>query len=169
MKTNPTWTKSNTNVPMIALDLSWVDMLKGIAIIGVIFDNWTGFMEFADTPVLLHAMAKTFSVLVGPFVHVFFILSGFGLATAYFRGKNANWSWTRWAWRRITKVVIPYIVFVAFTFSMGILGSYLYASIDLKFSWASFFAHLTFTRNFYPPSWIWNWSSGSVKGARRLW
>lgn len=146
---------THTNPPSISADLTWIDMLKGIAIIGVFFDNWTGYMEFATTPAVIYSLAKIFALAVGPFVQVFFILSGFGLTIAYFNGKT-NWSWRRWTWRRITKIVIPYAIFVVFSFVLGILGSYLYTSIDVKFSWVSLLAYLTFTRNFYPPSWIWN-------------
>ena len=144
-----------TYIKNIAVDLTWIDMLKGIAIIGVFFDNWTGYMKFETTPALLYSLAKIFALGVGPFVQVFFILSGFGLTIAYLNGK-ANWSWKRWAWRRITKIVMPYAIAVIFSFMVGILGSYLYLSIDIQFSWTSLLTYLTFTRNFYPASWGWN-------------
>lgn len=144
-----------TKIENIAVDLTWIDMLKGIAIIGVFFDNWTGYMEFETTPALLYSLARTFALGVAPFTQVFFILSGFGLTIAYLNGKT-NWNWKRWAWRRITKIVIPYEIAVIFSFMLGILGSYLYTSIDMQFSWTSLFAYLTFTRNFYPTSWGWN-------------
>jgi len=158
MQMNTVSMVSNTNAPKIATDLTWMDMLRGTAIIGVLFDNWTGYMEFATTPVLLHSVATFFCLVVGPFVHLFFILSGFGLTIGYYRGSKVSWSWKRWAWRRITKILIPYAIFVLFSFLMGIVGTYLYTSVDVRFSWASLLAYLTFTRNFYPPSWMWNWS-----------
>ena len=144
-----------TDIRSIAVDLTWIDMLKGVAIIGVFLDNWTGYMRFATTPALLCFLAKSFAIAVGPFVQVFFILSGFGLTVAYLNGRT-NWSWKRWGWRRITKVVVPYAIAVVFSFTLGILGSYLYPSIDLQFSWTSLLVHLTFTRNFCPASWGWN-------------
>jgi peptidoglycan/LPS O-acetylase OafA/YrhL len=140
----------------IAADLTWVDMLKGIAIIGVFFDNWSAYMEFKTTPALLYSLAKVFALAVGPFVHVFFILSGFGLTIAYL-DRKVSWSWQRWAWRRITKIVIPYAIAVILSFMLGILGSRLYPSVDMQFSWASLTAYLTFTRNFYANSWGWNY------------
>jgi peptidoglycan/LPS O-acetylase OafA/YrhL len=146
---------TSTNTKSIAVDLGWVNMLKGLAIIGVFFDNWTAYMKFQTTPALLYSLAKAFALAVGPFVHVFFVLSGFGLTYAYLAGK-ANWSWRRWAWRRVTKIVIPYFVAVALSFALGIVGSHLYSSVDVQFSWPSLLAHLTFTRNFYPASWNWN-------------
>jgi peptidoglycan/LPS O-acetylase OafA/YrhL len=146
---------TDTNTQSISLDLTWIDMLKGIAMIGVFFDNWTAYMEFATTPAFIYSLAKIFALAVGPFVQVFFILSGFGLTIAYFHGKT-NWSWRRWTWRRTTKIVMPYAIFVVCSFMLGILGSYLYTSVDIRFSWVSLLTYLTFTRNFYPPSWIWN-------------
>lgn len=144
-----------TDGKSIPVDLTWIDVLKGIAIIGVFFDNWTSYMKFQTTPALLYSLAKAFALAVGPFVHVFFILSGFGLTLAYLSGKT-HWCWRRWAWRRITKIVIPYAIVVIFSFMLGILGSYLYYSVDMQFSWKALLAYLTFTRNFYPAIWGWN-------------
>jgi peptidoglycan/LPS O-acetylase OafA/YrhL len=139
----------------IAEDLAWVDMLKGMAIIGVFFDNWTAYMEFDPTPALLHSLAKAFALAVGPFVHVFFILSGFGLTLSYLKGRG-GWDWRRWAWRRLTKIVVPYIAAVIFSFVLGVLGSFLHPSVDMEFSWVALLKYLTFTRNFYPEVWGWN-------------
>lgn len=139
----------------IAVDLGWIDMLRGLAIIGVFFDNWTAYMRFQTTPALLYSLAKVFALAVGPFVQIFFVLSGFGLTYAYLVGK-ANWSWRRWAWRRVTKIIVPYFIAVVFSFALGIVGSHLYSSVDAQFSWLSMLAHFTFTRNFYPASWDWN-------------
>jgi len=139
----------------ITTNLIWIDMLKGIAIIGVFLDNWTAYMEFKTTPALIYSLAKLFALGIGPFVQVFFILSGFGLTIAYL-DRRANWNWKKWAWRRITKIVILYEIAVIFSFALGILGSYLHPSVDIQFSWTSLFACLTFTRNFYPAAWAWN-------------
>ncbi len=155
-RARPMRRRADANTQDISVDLTWVDMLKGIAIIGVFFDNWTSYMRFASTPAPLYSLASAFAVAVGPFVQLFFILSGFGLTLSYLKHGKSEWSWKRWAWRRITKIVIPYLIFVLCSFLLGIIGSYLYASVDMRFSWASLLAHLTFTRNFYPPSWGWN-------------
>jgi len=139
----------------IAEDLAWVDMLKGMAIIGVFFDNWTAYMEFDPTPAHLYSLAKTFALAVGPFVHVFFVLSGFGLTLSYLKGRG-SWDWRRWAWRRVTKIFVPYIVAVVFSFVLGVLGSFLHPSVDMEFSWLALFKYLAFIRNFYPAVWGWN-------------
>jgi peptidoglycan/LPS O-acetylase OafA/YrhL len=140
----------------IGSDLTWVDMLKGIAIIGVFSENCMGYMEIAPAPALAHKLADIVTLAGGSFVHVFFVLSGFGLMLAYLRRSKAGWSWLGWARRRITKIVVPYEIAVILTFLMGILGSYLYSKVDTQFSWGSLLAYMTFTRNFYPLSWIWN-------------
>lgn len=134
---------TNANAQRIAVDLTWIDMLKGIAIIAVILDNLPGYM-------------KPFHLPVGPFVQVFFILSGFGLTIGYFKQSQTSWSWKRWAWRRTTKIIMPYALFVVFSFALAILGARLYTSIDMQFSWGALFAYLTFTRNFCPSLWAWN-------------
>ena len=151
MSTGSTTVDTNS----IAVDLTWMDLLRGIAIIGVIFDNWTGYMELKTTPAVLYSLARLFALAVGPFVQVFFILSGFGLTVAYLHSR-ADWSWKRWAWRRTTKIVIPYVIVVILSFVLGIVGSWLYPPLDMQFSGKSLLAYLTFTRNFYAPSWAWN-------------
>lgn len=149
----PVKTKSVEGTWDLAGDLAWIDMLKGVAIVGVFFDNWNGYMLFKDSPGLLGSLIKHFPW--GPFVQLFFILSGFGLAVTYF-GETACWDWKRWAWRRITKIVVPYVIAVFFSFVLGIIGSWLYPSIEMQFSWRSLVAYLTFARNFFPFSWGWN-------------
>lgn len=146
---------TTTDVRDISVNLTWIDMLKGIAIIGVFLDNWTGYMRFTTEPALVYSLARLVALAVGPFVQVFFILSGFGLTMGYLEGR-ASWRWKRWAWRRITKIVIPYVIAVFFSFALGMLGSYLYSFVDKQFSLGSLLAYLTFTRNFFPSSWAWN-------------
>jgi peptidoglycan/LPS O-acetylase OafA/YrhL len=135
--------KANTSGQSISIDLSWIDMLKGIAIIGVILDNVSIYM-------------RTFVLPVGPFVQVFFILSGFGLTVTYLKQSGLEWSWKRWAWRRITKIVMPYAIFVGLSFVLGTVGAYLHASVDMRFSWKALLAYLTFAQNFCPSVWVWN-------------
>jgi peptidoglycan/LPS O-acetylase OafA/YrhL len=147
---------SDTNSQDISVDLTWVDMLKGIAIIGVFYDNLIHYMNLKTSPILLFFLTKVFAFAVGPFVQVFFLLSGFGLTFAFFKQSKSGWSWRKWAWRRITKIVLPYKIIVIFSFILGIIGSSLYASVNVQFSWVSLLSYLTFTRNFYPPSWVWN-------------
>jgi len=111
-------------------DLTWVDLVKGMAIIGVFFDNWHSYMDLAPTPHLHYPLANTFLAVVGPFVQVFFILSGFGSTLSYLAYRG-GWSWNKWTWRRFTEIVVPYQIIV--------LASY-----------------VILTQNFYRESWTWN-------------
>lgn len=154
--TGSTSTETDIGAEDTSTDLTWVDMLKGIAIIGVFFENWVNYVKLATTPALAYSLVRVFALATGPFVQVFFILSGFGLTIAYLKHGKTNWSWQRWVWRRITKIVVPYEMVVILSFMLGILGSYLYETVRVQFSWNSLLAYLTFTRNFYPPSWMWN-------------
>ncbi len=114
--TNPIMSESNkTNPQSIVSDLTWIDLLKGLAIIGVFMDNWTIYFNIHFT-------------LWGPWVQVFFILSGFGLSLTYLN-RQANWQWTRWAWRRITKIMVRYILAVFFSFVLGIVGIFIAGAI----------------------------------------
>lgn len=143
------------STPNISSDLTWINVLKGIAIIGVFFENWDNYMKFTPDPNWLYLLGRTFTIATGPFVQVFFILSGFGLTLGYYKERPIDWK--KWAWRRLTKIVLPYTIFVLFTFILGAIGKQLYPSaIKVEFSWLSLLTHLTFTRNFYPPSWPWN-------------
>lgn len=146
---------TRTGAQDIVADLSWMDILRGIAIIGVFLDNWNGYIGFEPNLPLVNAVALTLVSVAGPFVQVFFILSGFGLMMGYLRARG-KWSWARWGCRRVTKIVIPYILAVILSFALGMLGSRWYSTVNMQFSGKSLLAYLTFTRNFYVPSWPWN-------------
>lgn len=94
-------------------------MLKGMAIIGIFFDHWMPFTIMKPDPALLASCLK--KIPWGSVVHTFFILSGFGLTMSYYNGKKA-WSWKKWTWRRITKIIVPYELAIILTFLLGILG-----------------------------------------------
>jgi peptidoglycan/LPS O-acetylase OafA/YrhL len=136
----------------IDVDLVWMDVLKGMAIIGVVFDHWVPFWN-PTSPSRLYELLR--AVPWGAPVHLFFLLSGFGLTRAYLK-KQAAWSWGAWTWRRLTKIIVPYWLAVLFSIALGVLGSALYASVDMRFSWRSLIALLTLTRAICPTSWPWN-------------
>lgn len=128
-------------------------MLKGIAIVGVVFDHWVPLLASKSSSPHLYSFFE--KVPWGTTVNLFFLLSGFGLMMSYLK-MQTTWSWSRWTWRRITKIVVPYWLGVLFSFTTGILASRIFQSVNLHFSWTSLLACLTFTRNFFPASWAWN-------------
>lgn len=147
------WTAAVMNNRSIAEDLAWMDVLKGIAIIGVVFDHWIPYWALSTSSPRLYALFM--KVPWGTPVHLFFLLSGFGLMMSYIKSQN-DWSWRRWTWRRITKIVVPYWLAVLFSFIAGTVASSIFQSVDLHVSWSSLLACLTFTRGFFPASWAWN-------------
>lgn len=137
----------------VAEDLAWMDMLKGIAIIGVVLDHWLMFFEPISSSPHLYSLFR--KAPIGTPVHLFFLLSGFGLTMSYLSRRH-QWSWGEWAWRRITKILVPYWLAVLLQVAIGILALRLAPSVDLHSPWKSLLACLTFTRNFFPESWPWN-------------
>ena len=145
--------KSSLAIKSSADELKWIEILKGIAIIGVVFDHLVPLMILKPTPVFLSNLVYFFPW--GAVVHIFFFLSGFGLTMGYVN-MNTGWSWRKWSWRRITKIVIPYEISIIVTFAVGLFGSYLYTSVDNQLTWGTFLAYITFGRNFYQPAWYLN-------------
>jgi peptidoglycan/LPS O-acetylase OafA/YrhL len=139
----------------IARDLAWTDLLKGVAIMTVFFGNWVSYVGFDSDAGALSSLGNVVRLAIGPGVQVFFVLSGFGLTMSYLRNPG-NQNWSTWAWRRFVKVCVPYFLAVAFMFILGMLGSRLYPSVNLPFSWTTPIAYLTFTRNFFADAWEWN-------------
>jgi len=136
----------------IAKDLTWMDTLKGMAIIGVVFDHWVPFFNPA-APSRIYAMMR--KVPWGSPVHLFFLLSGFGLLMDYLNKQN-NWNWGRWMWRRLTKIIVPYWIAVLYSVLLGLLGLILYSSVDVRSPGRSLIALITFARSLFSPSWAWN-------------
>jgi uncharacterized membrane protein len=45
----------------IHFDTTWIDTLKGIAIIGIMFENWTNYMELASKPAWANSLGRGFA------------------------------------------------------------------------------------------------------------
>lgn len=135
-------------------------MLKGIAIIGVFTENGLNYIVTTPAP-LAHDLVRLVDLAAGPFVHLFFVLSGFGLMLSYLRQEGAAWSWKKWAWRRFTRIYIPYAIGILFMLAMGAIGARLYPAHPVplpseRVTWSIVLAYATFTRNFFPATWDWN-------------
>jgi peptidoglycan/LPS O-acetylase OafA/YrhL len=129
-----------------------MDMLRGISIIAVVIHHWLLFMHNSGSTSFSDVLAEFIHDVAGTFVHIFFILSGWGLTVSYF-GKGFS-SWKAWGRRRLEKIVLPYWIIILLTFSFVNLVHYILPTfIASKYSWVTLLTYLTFTRNFYSPGW----------------
>lgn len=141
--------KSENAVTLAAV---WMNLTRGIAVSAVVIHHSILFIPHQSSVSLFYTVAELVEAVAGTAVHLFFILSGCGLTVSYF--KKGNFSWKDWARRRVARIIIPYWVIVSVTFLLANLGHY--SSPELiknGYSWDTLFALLTFTRNFYEPSW----------------
>ena len=127
-------------------------LIRALAIAGIIVENWHNALSWNDAGTLADALVKLASTAAGTFVHLFFILSGFGLMLS--RIKTATPSWAAWASERFGKIVAPYWAAVVFAFAVANLSP-LWAppGWQASFSWVTLGAYLSFLRNIYEPGW----------------
>jgi len=119
-------------------DTSWVFGLKGMAILGIILYHWFSRFGFS----LISLVAR----IGGQGVHVFFILSGFGLYFSISQSSEINWR--SWFKKRFQKLLIPYYMSIFLTIAI-------YAFISFKTStqrldWQAIIASFFLYRNFIP-------------------
>ena len=62
----------------------WMDMLRGVSIIAVVIHHWLLFLHDPGSVSFFNQVAKFIHDVAGTFVHIFFILSGWGLTVSYF-------------------------------------------------------------------------------------
>jgi len=122
-------------------------MMRGISIIGVVVHHSLLYLPRQDNSLL--GIIQTLS---GSTVHLFFILSGCGLTISFF--KNTQFSWGKWAKKRFLRIIVPYWIIIILTFSIVTLANIIIPDVIIRgYSWKSLLSYLTFTRNFYEPSW----------------
>lgn len=78
-------------------DTNWLWLLKGYAIFGIVLYHW--FSHY------LGGILRTASNLGGQGVHIFIILSAFGLCLSY---SKTNTKWHIWYKKRLSKIIVPY-------------------------------------------------------------
>jgi len=134
-----------------SLELAWMDMIRGFAILAIIVHHWLLFVPFRGSPALLSSLADLIRDVGGTAVHLFFVLSGCGLSISYF--KKEVFSWNQWTKRRLVKIVVPLWIIITLTYIVVVLIHALNCGIfKSHYSWLDLFAYLTFTRNFYRPA-----------------
>jgi len=127
-----------------------MNMMRGTAVIGVVIHHWLLFLPYKNSEVV--DFVKTFS---GDFVHLFFIISGWGLTISYFT--KGMVSWKAWALRRFSKIILPFWIIISSTFiCVNLTHSVMPAFSADRYSWLTLFTYLTFTRDFYSPGWSLN-------------
>lgn len=134
------------------LELVWMDMVRGVAIIAVVIHHWLLFMHNPGSTSFSDVLAEYIHDVAGPSVHIFFILSGCGLTLSYF-GKGFS-SWGRWGRRRFGRIVLPYWIIIFLTYIFANVVHYMLPMLNTsKYSWTTLLTYFSFTRNFYSQGW----------------
>lgn len=142
-------------IHQLPFDTFWMDILRGLAAPAIIIHHWLLFLPHQSDISLFYSLAQFICSIAGTAVHIFFIISGCGLALSYY--KKTPLSWPQWAIRRIKNIILPYWIVITLTFFLVNLFAFLYPRLNLNtYSWPTLITYLTFTRNFYQPSWTLN-------------
>ena len=132
-----------------------ITLIRALAIAGIIIENYHNTLRWHDEGALSDFFTSSASTVAGTFVHMFFVLSGYGLTLSCLR--KGEPSWAAWASERFRKIVVPYWIAVIVVFAAANL-SYLWAPAgwDASYSWVTLLAYLSFLRNIYEPAWTLN-------------
>ncbi len=71
-----------------------MDMLRGIAISAVVIHHWLLFFPHQSPISIFYTGAELIQTVAGTVVHLFFILSGYGLTVSYFQ--RGDFTWKEW-------------------------------------------------------------------------
>lgn len=131
------------------------NLIRSLAVISIVVHHWLLFIPHKSPVWAIEQSAELIETVAGTAIHLFFILSGFGLALSYFL--SPSFSWAKWAKRRVTRILFPYLILVGATFGVVNFMHAVYPQVfKTSFSWATLAAYLTFTRNFYSAGWAFN-------------
>ena len=143
---NP-WTpeplRPNGDVTVVSISL-----VRALAIAGIIVENYHTELSWNGAETLSDLFTLSVSTAAGTFVHMFFVLSGYGLTLSILKKESV--SWAAWVRERFKKIVVPYWVAVVVTFAVAGLSHY-WTPDSTSYSWATLLAYLTFLRNVYEP------------------
>jgi peptidoglycan/LPS O-acetylase OafA/YrhL len=126
--------------------------MKGLAIIGVFFHHWFGWLPVKGGVVF--SLFNAGSIFAGTFVQVFFVISGYGLMKSMACVSVIDWR--TWYARRIRALLIPYWIITPLMFFLAKWAAHLFHANDDSLSWDVLFLHLSLLRNFFPSSWGFN-------------
>jgi peptidoglycan/LPS O-acetylase OafA/YrhL len=125
-----------------------ITLVRALAIAGIIIENYHTTLRWHDAGTLSDLFILSVATVAGTLVHMFFVLSGYGLTLSILKKEPV--SWAEWARERFNKIVVPYWVAVVVTFAVASLSLY-WAPDGTSYSWATLLAYLTFLRNFNDP------------------
>jgi len=125
-----------------------MSLIRALAITGIIIENFHYDIQWHNVGSLPDLFTSSFATAAGTFVHMFFVLSGYGLTLSLL--KKGTVDWAAWARKRFRKIVVPYWVAVVITFAVANLSLY-WAPGGASYSWTTLLAYLAFLRNFDVP------------------
>jgi peptidoglycan/LPS O-acetylase OafA/YrhL len=132
-----------------------ISLVRALAIAGIIIENYHNTLGWHEAFALSDFFTSSAATVGGTFVHMFFVLSGYGLTLSCLKKESV--SWTAWARERFQKIVVPYWAAVIVTFAVANL-SYHWAPAgwEASYSGVTLLAYLSFLRNIYVPGWTLN-------------
>lgn len=123
-------------------------VVRGLAVCGIIIENWLSLVPRAFPTSAVGRGVDILQAVAGTMVHLFFVLSGYGLMLSYLKAES--FAWSEWAGKRFVRVVFPYLVTVAATFALvDMLHRFAPDIFGTSHSWTTLFAYSAFLRNFH--------------------
>jgi len=126
---------------------TWMAAMRGTAATAIVIHHWLLLMPYKRND-----LSDVVTTATETCVHLFFVLSGWGLTQSYFT--KGHPSWRSWAVKRFKKIILPYWIMVTLTFFLAqALHRLSPALVETAYGWESLLACLSLTRNAYPPAW----------------
>jgi surface polysaccharide O-acyltransferase-like enzyme len=127
----------------------WMDWLRGYAILMVIFNHWIYYLYKQTDITFVDKLVGLICIFSGNSIHLFFVLSGAGLAISFF---TKPVQWNKWFIKKMQKIIVPFWIAVIVTYAIincshYFIPSFIKDSFDIKV----LISYITLTRNFYEP------------------
>jgi hypothetical protein len=128
----------------------WMDWLRGYAVLMIIFHHWISFLYKQTHVEIIDKLVDLLYTYSGNSIHLFFVLSGAGLAVSYF---TKPVQWNKWFIKRMQRIIVPFWIAVIVTYAVincihYFIPSFIKDSFDIKV----LISYITLTRNFYEPA-----------------
>jgi len=128
----------------------WMDWLRGYAVLMIIFHHWISFLYKQTNVEIIDKLVDLLYTFSGNSVHLFFVLSGAGLAVSFF---TKPVQWNKWFIKRMQKIIFPFWIVVIVTFAIINYSHYFILSFTKdSFDIKVLISYITLTRNFYEPA-----------------